>query len=217
MAEAGIFRVNSVIFRIDLLQLFGSNHLSEPKRHYGCRFGSFFYANLLSFWSSLSEGLSKGTNSGTRGFGTVWFSHSESRRNQISVVHWSDVRSVESESPSCIGVVFVCLRISKRETSDVDDNYNAGNNLCSSFSSAVVIGGVVVSQIGLWVCNIGVAQLHQNTIDPAMRGTVDGTQSILCHVCLANGISERACTDPHQTSLACILERSSQQVVARLI
>ena len=146
---------------------------------------ALLYGNVLTFGGMmvayLSEkggmsmaaiGLWKGVNSGTAYFGTLWFSRS--KLDVATKCLWSILGMF-----GCLTVSMVGLWLGSTTTGGSGDDDDDNDNRRAALGSALVIGGVLVSRIGLWGYDIGVTQLYQETVDPDLRGRVGGTQAVL--------------------------------------
>eukprot|EP00547_Thalassionema_nitzschioides_P012166 CAMPEP_0194260164 /NCGR_PEP_ID=MMETSP0158-20130606/45308_1 /TAXON_ID=33649 /ORGANISM="Thalassionema nitzschioides, Strain L26-B" /LENGTH=247 /DNA_ID=CAMNT_0039000233 /DNA_START=750 /DNA_END=1493 /DNA_ORIENTATION=+ len=127
-------------------------------------FGGMMTAYLVSRDVSLSAiGLWEGITSLLGLLGTFSFSISQRYMKLEETALWSIVW------------IFICLSISLSSVL-VSDNPPA-------LSGALIIIGVMPSRIGIWVYDISITQLFQQTVSPPIRGQMGGAQASLNTVC----------------------------------
>ena len=96
-------------------------------------------------------------------------------------------RCMALESTALWGVwwQFACLTVAVSSVLaddwDDDGGSNDGDGVDNggswSLAACLIIAGVIPSRIGLWVHSVSITQLFQNTVPPAVRGRVGGTQT----------------------------------------
>ena len=141
-------------FVIDALQPFGNTNRYFNALAFGPLMTAYLVTRGMSF---ASIGVWSGIASATGMFGTAFYARS------------IRITSVENTGMWSLSLQFFCLTFS----------------FASSFvanpavSSALLIGGVIVSRIGRWVFEVALVQLMQTYVPAEVRGTVGGVHSAL--------------------------------------
>jgi hypothetical protein len=104
----------------------------------------------------------------------TWFFHCSPLSLRWTALWWSILYKC-----ACLPVAALSVLPIHAISSNVGDVGDVGDDESNTFSRSLLIGGVLASQTGLWVFNLCVAQLQQETVPDHARGVMGGVQQSL--------------------------------------
>eukprot|EP00980_Cylindrotheca_fusiformis_P025921 scaffold14889_cov72-Cylindrotheca_fusiformis.AAC.1 len=153
---------------------------------------ALLYFNVLTFSGMMTAylvscGMSKFTIGIWRGIssivgllGTFVFSQSQSRLHLDleTTAFWSLIWEFVWLTLS-LSSIWVVNNDNNNNDNDSSSSSSSSNQNNATLAATLLIAGVLPSRIGLWVYDISVTQLFQQTVAPNVRGQVGGTQMSL--------------------------------------